>query len=186
MLSIHVFIKDIFLNSKIRNARVGIASPSEHVEDKFAYYEELKPKAMELYQFLIENDIELCIECNNIPYCVWTEAERNYFINHNYTMIFENICGNVLDHFLDGTTSHCFSTSSFDIIEDYQFKNYTELRQFYAELYKQIKREPFDKKCKTCNYANMCAQGCLAFHKEEVIKRYNELIAEYKNKGIIK
>jgi hypothetical protein len=176
------------------NLRISTVVPNSTGKkgmNPIAYFKEMKPTVMRLFDMLYEIGCVPKSDCNYIPTCVFTEEELNDLerrfvpLAQKYNLDF-NITRNTtcqmgpIDIYPDLTVARCFGFSEHDRqnIDDYfdinGIRNY-----FIKTVTNLVHYVPSQEECKDCySFKTLqCTGGCCAYKTEEVDRLRGEMDA---------
>jgi hypothetical protein len=141
----------------------------KHQNKKEEYYKLLKSSFMEFVENAIKRKVILSLDCNQIPYCYFSDEERQKILNViEFTPT--TVCKPAVDINSNLEVSSCFGTYDIDkenkkiLITD--FKNVNELRDylFFSKNVPKIEKNNGGQ-CNECDFYKMkqCQGGCLSF-----------------------
>lgn len=129
--------------------------------DKDTYYLTAKPTFISFAKLCKANDIQVDLDCNNVPVCYFTDAERAELDN---VKGWKTLCNPVVDITPEMKATACFG--AYELVDLEQFdtlqeaENYLLFKKIYTKRLKNC-----SGKCADCHkFENLsCQGGCLAF-----------------------
>ena len=181
------YLMALLLKYKQDHVRVSITVPNmENTRNNNAhnYFQAMKGRVLTFFDELLSNGIVPHFDCNKIPHCQLTPKELEPFQKYmkqesiRDTIMRSNIhdsivkCSPVVDIRQDLTAVRCFGLSEVSKQNISDFKNITELINFYirtidAYAYNTV----YSAQCVNCKHRKtlMCSGGCLAFKMNEIL-----------------
>lgn len=161
------FFWNIVKKFNIKKIRVSVTAPTlkDQLKNKDIYYNSMKEKFLHFIDNAIKNDVILILDCNQIPYCYFTQEELKK-INMVADIPLQKVCNchPVIDITPEFKASSCFG--AYKLINCADFPTLDALVRYiqYKVMYPKILGNCTGK-CKTCKqYEQMeCQGGCLAF-----------------------
>jgi MoaA/NifB/PqqE/SkfB family radical SAM enzyme len=157
----------------VKYIRCSVASPGgcyadqwRHQSEKQKYYATLKPLFMNFIRDAKKHNCVLEFDCNQIPHCFFTEAEKAEIME---VALYppSTFCRPSIDINPDLTVSSCFGT--YDVTKNVSlldFYNIQEVRQYLmlAKNFPKVQQN-IGGKCATCSFHQkfQCQGGCLSF-----------------------
>lgn len=166
------YIWDIVKKYDIKHLRISTVAPGgqfkSYKEKKDEYYIKMKEIFIEQCKMAKEYNVNLGLDCNNVPFCYYTDEEMkliNSLSLHNSCKFCENP---VVDIVFGHKVSACFGAydlidpSLFDFVDMNGVKKYLRVNRIYPKV-----RKNYTGKCINCDkYRIMdCQGGCLGFAK---------------------
>jgi len=157
------YIIDLAKEFNYRVIRCSYVAPTCKYKgvDKNTYYLQAKQMFMDFANVCKENNIDINLDCNNVPVCYFTEDE---LIDLQHVHNWKTRCEPVVDITPDMKATACFG--AYDLVDLNQFDNLEEAENYL--LFKKIYPKRIANcagKCADCKkFQNLsCQGGCLAF-----------------------
>lgn len=168
------YIIDVANKYNIKSIRWTIVSPNtyelKHI-NMIECFMGLKDQQIKFLYSSIKHNIETLSDCNQIPYCVFTKEETEYFSNIMPDVVKKDRqCFPVLDIKPNLDVIRCYMFQEYPV----KLKDFETVQDIYDYFIKNIdskfNRVYAVEQCKTCNefkvYGKSC--GCLGFYKNKV------------------
>ncbi len=184
------YMVDALKRYKMKHVRTAIAVPNAEEKRDFnaiEYFKSMKPRVFEFFRELQKIDCMPTYDCNNMPDCITTSAEKQWLsefwkmepVAGKRCNITDNpTCNPVIDILPDLTAVRCFGMSDFTKPDIRDFSDLQQLSNYFVNQIDGIGNIiPTTEQCKSC-YARKtrcCTGGCFAF-KSKKIKYMNEFI----------
>ena len=170
------FFIDIAEKYNVNQVRLSIVVPAYGTEKTgLEHFLSLKNKVLEITKSLLVRGISFKFDCNLPAPCIWSEQELQDMelmglCTHTRMLIplEQSVCQPVIDILPNLTAIRCFGMSDISKVNISDFKNISDLREYYIEKYDNIiSKKPINEKCKQCKlFPSKCYGGCLANRKE--------------------
>lgn len=174
-------IVDIYGTKKIR---VSVASPqnNEYLHNRDSYFKIMKPVFMEFVNNAYERNVELILDCSQIPPCYFSPAELYMVVKVAGTGTDPlGKCEPLFEVMPDMTVSCCFGDKNYKnskhTVDD--FKIFREAGDYFRDMrFMDMKNNYHLEKCFDCLLAknNLCFGGCFGF-----TDNLNSLLEEINN-----
>lgn len=154
--------------------RVSVVIPHEKAQGGINYFMKMKPTLLSLYKELLELNVSPCYDCNAIPECVYTEAEKEFLKTLPFASEYErsifmgkrSVCSPVIDLYPDETATRCFGCYNDLRVSINEFKSINDLKNhFFMEIDARRVHNLSRPECKSCyKYKTFaCFGGCLCY-----------------------
>ena len=160
------YIFDIAKQYNYQQIRASCVAPACSFANlkKDEYYNLMKPIFLNFVNLAKKNNITINLDCNIIPICYFTDAEKELILNQ--CTDFHSWCEPVIDITPDFRATSCFGV--YNPINLENFQNLQEVSRYMLlhEMYEKTLKNDMEK-CKTCkSFLNLsCQGGCLGFTK---------------------
>ena len=167
------YIWDIINKYDIKELRVSTVAPCKQFESyrnkKDEYYIMMKEIFLNQCKLAEKYDVQLNLDCNNVPFCYYTDEEMEFIKSLNLS----NNCDICEDPVLDVVFGHKISAcfGAYDLIEPslFDFADIEAIKRYLRmyRIYPKIKNNGNGQcaECKRYKYTD-CQGGCLAFATE--------------------
>lgn len=169
----YTYIWDIARKYGIKELRVSTIAPGgqfkEYKSKKDEFYRKMKEIFFKQYELADKYGIELLLDCNNVPFCYYTDSEKELIrklkVKNNCVFCEEPVIDIIFGH----KVSACFG--AYDLIEPslFDFNNIDEVRRYLKmnRIYPKVMKNNTDK-CASCEKYKLaqCQGGCLGFVTE--------------------
>lgn len=170
----------------LHKVRVSITVPdhdSRGIVDASRHFEEIKPRMLEFFEALFQNDIIPNFDCNKIPSCFIEENEletlKRYLKKESLAKYIDGsnilndrvLCRPVIDILPDLTAIRCFGLSEFSKQSIESYKDVQELERYYLRTIDAYAcNTAYMKKCVDCHKRETltCMGGCISFKMDEI------------------
>ena len=153
------FIINLCKEFNLQTIRCSYVAPTKLFANvnKEEYYFSGKELFLNLAKKCKENNIAIHLDCNHIPYCYFTTAERHYL--KDTVSGWHSVCEPVIDITPSLTATSCFGNYSTVFIEN--FMNFNDLRNFFKITNNMKKKfNNFNETCKRCaSFKDLTCQG---------------------------
>ncbi len=182
------YLIDLLKKYGLHTVRVSITVPdhdSRGIVDASGHFEEIKPRMLEFFETLLQNDIVPNFDCNKIPSCFIEEKDlkrlKGYlkkesvakYLNGSNIMTTRVLCRPVIDILPDMTAIRCFGLSEFTKQRIDDFSGIQELERFYLNTVDAYAcNTAYMKKCIDCHRRETltCMGGCISFKMDQIRK----------------
>lgn len=149
----------------LQQIRTSVTAPISNrwKRDKEGYYEKMKPIFLSFCRRAQERGVRLNIDCNHIPVCYYTPAERD-LVAEVSEQVPDAMCVPVVDITPDFRATACFG--AYDPVSCADFETLPDLERFllFRKTYPRVQSN-CSGKCNGCKQHDLllCQGGCLAF-----------------------
>jgi hypothetical protein len=149
----------------LQQIRTSVTAPISNrwKRDKEGYYEKMKPIFLSFCRRAQERSVRLNIDCNHIPVCYYTPAERD-LVAEVSEQVPDAMCVPVVDITPDFRATACFG--AYDPVSCADFETLPDLERFllFRKTYPRVQSN-CSGKCNGCKQHDLllCQGGCLAF-----------------------
>lgn len=188
------YMLDLLTRFSLDSVRVSVSVPNinnNHNIDPHAYFNSMKPRVLEFFIRLLENNVVPNYDCNKIPLCLITQGEliqfSRFFDNPvvapkiEESSIFSPFvrCSPVIDILQDLSVVRCFGLSEYTRQKISDFSGIQELSAFYSrEIDSYAYNTIYSTQCLDCYHRKVmkCTGGCLAYKIDTILatKQYAE------------
>ncbi len=163
------FAFDILKKYELKHVRTSVVAPSACFasmrNDKEKYYFDMKEIYLNFLKECHKNHICARMDCGHIPFCYFTEDEKQFVEEATCGTCHSDWCHPVIDIKEDFMATACFG--SYDPVDIRDFKNLEELSR-YLQIKKNLpkaQKNVLFGKCAECEKAKYlkCQGGCLGF-----------------------
>ena len=190
------YILKLLKKYQFHHVRVSITVPNledNRNADAHVYFNKMKPRMLQFFHELLDNEIIPNYDCNKLPSCLITpedvkefrKYEKNKYIRDNIgkSNISDKIvkCSPVIDIRQDLTAVRCFGLSECTKQNIGDFAGIRELENYYQRTIDAYAcNTVYSEKCADCHAREVrkCNGGCLAFKIKDILalRDYSEQI----------
>ena len=162
------FFADMLKRFGLKTARMSLVAPTykNHAKDKELYYRNSKDLQLNVCRLIHEAGAEVHFDCNRVPDCYFTQAERDEM----YSYVVEDkphFCFGPVDITVDKQAVRCFGI--YNPVDISMFDSFLDVKK-YILFHDDYMLYPANQtgRCKTCkeNKSMKCSGGCYVFARE--------------------